>query len=45
VIYRTYAMDAKNESITRALIMIHGATRDAGDYFRTALAAASLLVH
>jgi pimeloyl-ACP methyl ester carboxylesterase len=42
LIYRTYAMDTKNVSITRALIMIHGATRDAGDYFRTALAAAFL---
>jgi pimeloyl-ACP methyl ester carboxylesterase len=35
-------MDARNENVTRALIMIHGASRSADDYFRTALAAAFL---
>jgi len=42
VLYRTYSLDAKNENITRALIMIHGAGRDAHIYFRTAIAAAFL---
>src|SRR5207247_5230342 len=42
LIYRTYALDEKNEKITRALIMVHGAGRDADNYFRTALAAAFL---
>src|SRR3989442_1379175 len=42
LIYRTYPLDQKNEAITRALIMVHGAGRDADNYFRTALAAAFL---
>ncbi|HEY2930241.1 MAG TPA: alpha/beta fold hydrolase [Acidobacteriota bacterium] len=42
LIYRTYPLDARNEKITRALIMIHGAGRDADNYFRTAVAAAFL---
>ncbi len=42
LIYRTYALDAKNESITRALVIVHGASRDADNYFRTGLAAAFL---
>jgi hypothetical protein len=42
LIYRTYALNQKNESITRALIMVHGAGRDADNYFRTAVAAAFL---
>jgi pimeloyl-ACP methyl ester carboxylesterase len=42
LIYRTYSLDAKNEGITRALVMVHGAGRDADNYFRTALAAAFL---
>jgi pimeloyl-ACP methyl ester carboxylesterase len=42
LIYRTYSLDTKNESITRALIMVHGAGRDADNYFRTAVAAAFL---
>src|SRR5581483_4564242 len=42
LIYRTYALDQKNENITRALIMVHGAGRDADNYFRTAIAAAFL---
>src|SRR3982751_5626444 len=40
--YRTYPLETKNESITRALVMVHGAGRDADNYFRTALAAAFL---
>ncbi len=42
LIYRTYSLEAKNPAITRALIMVHGAGRDADNYFRTAAAAAFL---
>jgi len=42
LIYRTYALMEKNESITRAVIVVHGAGRDADNYFRHALAAAFL---
>ena len=42
LVYRTYSLETKNPAITRALIMIHGAGRDADNYFRTALAAAFL---
>ncbi len=42
LLYRTYPLDTKNESITRAFILIHGAGRDADNYYRTALAAAFL---
>jgi len=42
LIYRTYSLDAKNEQISRALIVVHGQGRDADNYFRTSLAAAFL---
>ena len=42
LVYRTYALDQKNDAITRAMIMVHGAGRDADNYFRTAVAAAFL---
>jgi pimeloyl-ACP methyl ester carboxylesterase len=42
LVYRTYSLDTKNDRITRALIMVHGAGRDADNYFRTALAAGFL---
>ncbi|HLH40520.1 MAG TPA: alpha/beta fold hydrolase [Bryobacteraceae bacterium] len=42
LVYRTYSLEAKNANITRALIMVHGAGRDADNYFRTATAAAFL---
>lgn len=42
MIYRTYALDAANPSITRALIMVHGTNRNADHYFDTAKAAAFL---
>src|SRR5438132_13610615 len=42
LLYRTYPLDGRNEHITRAFILIHGAGRDAHNYFRTAVAAASL---
>jgi pimeloyl-ACP methyl ester carboxylesterase len=42
LIYRTCSLDAKNEQITRALVVVHGQGRDADNYFRTSLAAAFL---
>ncbi len=42
LIYRTYSLEAKNDAITGALVMVHGAGRDADNYFRTAVAAAFL---
>src|ERR1017187_7000414 len=42
MVYRTYPLDVPNPQIARALIVIHGAGRDADNYFRTALAAAFL---
>ena len=40
--YRTFALDQRNDRITRAFVLVHGAGRDADNYFRTALAAAFL---
>ncbi len=40
LVYRTYSLTEKNASITRALVMVHGAGRDADNYFRTAVGAA-----
>jgi alpha/beta hydrolase family protein len=42
LVYRTYPLDQRNDQIRRALVMVHGAGRDADNYFRTALAAAFL---
>jgi pimeloyl-ACP methyl ester carboxylesterase len=42
LIYRTYSLETRSESITRALVVVHGAGRDADNYFRNALAAAFL---
>ncbi len=42
LIYRTYPLNTRNDGITRAFIMVHGAGRDANNYFRHALAAAFL---
>ncbi|HJZ77340.1 MAG TPA: alpha/beta fold hydrolase [Vicinamibacterales bacterium] len=42
LVYRTYPLEAPNAAITRALVMVHGAGRDADNYFRTAIAAAFL---
>lgn len=41
-VYSTYALDARNENITRALVVIHGAVRNAGSMFRASVAAALL---
>jgi len=40
--YRTYTLTEPHPDITRALVVIHGAGRDADHYFRTALASAFL---
>ena len=42
LVYRNHPLDAKNESVIRAVIVIHGIQRDADNYFRHALAAAYL---
>jgi pimeloyl-ACP methyl ester carboxylesterase len=40
--YASYPLDKPNPAITRALIMVHGAGRNADHYFETAMAAAFL---
>ena len=42
LVYRSYALDSRNEAITRAVIVVHGAGRDADNYYRSALAGAFL---
>src|SRR5688572_11864442 len=42
LVYRTHPLDTRDEMMTRGLIVIHGASRDAHNYFRHALAAAYL---
>jgi pimeloyl-ACP methyl ester carboxylesterase len=42
LIYRSYPLDTRNDAITRVLVSIHGAGRDADGYFRSTLAAAFL---
>jgi pimeloyl-ACP methyl ester carboxylesterase len=42
LVYRSYPLEAKNATITRGLIMIHGLGRDADNYYRHVLAAAFL---
>jgi pimeloyl-ACP methyl ester carboxylesterase len=42
LIYTTYPLETPNENVKRALVMVHGAGRDADNYFRTAVAAAFL---
>ena len=42
LVYRTYPLDVKNAAITRVFVLIHGAGRDADNYFRSATAAAFL---
>lgn len=42
LVYSTYPLDERNQSITRALIVVHGAGRNGDSYFRTSLAAAFL---
>src|SRR5205823_2179548 len=42
MVYSSYPLDRTNPAITRALIMVHGAGRNADHYFETAVAAAFL---
>lgn len=42
MVYSTHSLDTPNAAVTRALIMIHGAGRNADHYFATATAAAFL---
>jgi pimeloyl-ACP methyl ester carboxylesterase len=42
LVYRSYPLDVRNEAITRVLVMVHGAGRNADGYFSTAMAAAFL---
>jgi pimeloyl-ACP methyl ester carboxylesterase len=42
LVYRNLPLDTRNEAITRAVIVVHGAGRDADNYFRSALAGAFL---
>jgi pimeloyl-ACP methyl ester carboxylesterase len=42
LIYRTRALDARNDSVRRVLIMVHGTNRNADHYFSTAVSAAFL---
>ena len=41
-IYASYPLNKPNEKIVRAMIVVHGAGRNANDYFSTGLAAAFL---
>ncbi|MFN0169437.1 MAG: alpha/beta fold hydrolase [Bryobacteraceae bacterium] len=42
LVYRNFPLETRNENITRALILIHGGTRNANQQFRSALAGAFL---
>lgn len=42
MIYRSHPLEVKDEAIVRVFVLIHGAGRDADNYFRNALAAAFL---
>jgi pimeloyl-ACP methyl ester carboxylesterase len=42
MVYASYALDVPNPAITRALIMVHGAGRNADHYFETSTAAGFL---
>jgi len=42
LVYSTHPFEKKNENIKRAFVFVHGILRDAGNHFRTALAAAFL---
>lgn len=42
MVYASYSLDKPNPAITRALVMVHGAGRNADHYFETSMAAAFL---
>ena len=42
MVYSSYPLNQNNSTVTRALIMVHGASRNADHYFETAMAAGFL---
>lgn len=42
LVYRNFPLDVRNAAITRAVIVVHGAGRDADNYYRSAMAGAFL---
>lgn len=42
LVYRNFPLDVRNEAITRVVVVVHGAGRDADNYFRSAMAGAFL---
>src|SRR5262245_50228410 len=42
LVYRSFPLETRNLDVTRALVVVHGAGRDAENYFRHAMAAAFL---
>jgi len=42
LVYRSYPLDQRNQAITNVVIIVHGASRDPDNYFRSGLAAAFL---
>ncbi len=42
LVYRSFPLDVRNEAITRVVVVVHGAGRDADNYYRSALAGAFL---
>ncbi len=42
LVYRSHPIDVRNNAITRVLVMVHGAGRNADGYFSSAMAAAFL---
>ena len=42
LVYRTFSLDSRNPAITRVVVSIHGASRDADTYFRSTVAAGFL---
>src|SRR5262245_18698955 len=42
LVYRSFPLDQKNADITRAVVLVHGAGRDADNYFLHLLAAGFL---
>jgi pimeloyl-ACP methyl ester carboxylesterase len=42
LVYRNFPLDKRNDAITRVLVSVHGAGRDADNYFRSTLAAGFL---
>jgi pimeloyl-ACP methyl ester carboxylesterase len=42
LVYRSYPLNARNDRIRRALVLVHGSDRDAPGYFQIGLAAARL---